>query len=179
MTMNLTESIPCTLRKARVADGKQIWKLVEESGTLDVNSAYCYIMLCEYFSDTCIVAECNRNIIGFVSAILPPETPETLFVWQITVQDAYRGRGIAETLLQKLYDEACREQVRFMETTITPSNTPSQRLFAKMATAWKSALVTEEGFSSHLFPEGAHESEKLIRIGPLCNNKNDRMETVT
>lgn len=179
MDANMTQSLPCTFRNARKGDGTDIWKLVKESGTLDVNSAYCYIMLCEYFADTCIVAEHNRKIIGFVSALRPPEMPGTLFVWQITVREGYRGRGIAESLLRKLYDAACRDQVRFMETTITPSNSASQRLFAKMAKTWKSALVTKEGFSSHLFPEGAHENEKLIRIGPLRHNTHDRMETVT
>lgn len=179
MNVNVTQSLPCTIRNARKGDGMELWKLVKESGTLDVNSAYCYIMLCDYFADTCIVAEHNRNIIGFVSALRPPDMPETLFVWQIAVRDRYRGRGIAEALLRTLYDTACRDQVRFIETTITPSNTASQRLFAKMAKTWKSALVTKEGFASQLFPDGAHETEKLIRIGPLPHNTHDRMETVT
>ncbi|BFH16625.1 diaminobutyrate acetyltransferase [Paenibacillus melissococcoides] len=179
MEVNVTRSLPCTIRNARKGDGTELWKLVTESGTLDVNSAYCYIMLCEYFAYTCLVAERNRKLIGFVSALRPPERTDTLFVWQIAVRDGYRGRGIAESLLRTLYDTACRAQVRFMETTITPSNTASQRLFAKMAKTWKSALVTKEGFSAHLFPEGAHETEKLIRIGPLRHNTHDRMETVT
>ncbi|BFH70917.1 MAG: diaminobutyrate acetyltransferase [Paenibacillus dendritiformis] len=179
MKANVTRSLPCAIRNARKGDGTELWKMATESGTLDVNSAYCYIMLCEYFADTCFVAEQDRKLIGFVSALRPPEMPDTLFVWQIAVRDGYRGRGIAEALLRTLHDAACRARVRFIETTITPSNTASQRLFAKMAKTWKSALVTKAGFSAHLFPEGAHETEKLIRIGPLRHNTHDRMETVT
>lgn len=144
MDVNVTQSLPCTIRNARNGDGTDIWKLVTESGTPDVNSAYCYIMLCEYFADTCIVAEHNRNIIGFVSALRPPEMPDTVFVWQIAVRAGYRGRGSPKRCCAHCTRRHA-DRVRYMETTIAPSNKASQRLFAKMAKTWKSALVTKEG----------------------------------
>lgn len=169
--MNRTATDKCLIRKAYVEDGKAIWKLVVDSGNLDVNSAYCYIMLCEYFGDTCLVAEMDGEIVGFVSAFLQQEDPEVLFVWQIAVLEAYRGRRIAESLLHELITSKPCEHVRYVKTTITPSNKPSQRLFAKFAERMQTAKVTLEGFTPHLFPSKAHEGESLIRIGPLEFNK--------
>lgn len=118
-----------------------------------------------------MVAEVDGVIVGFVSAFLQQDHPEALFVWQIAVSEVYRGRGVADSLLRELITSKSCEHVRFIETTITPSNKPSQRLFAKFAENMQAAKVTLEGFSSHLFPSTTHENETLIRIGPLPISK--------
>ncbi|HBQ24847.1 MAG TPA: diaminobutyrate acetyltransferase, partial [Syntrophomonas sp.] len=38
-------------------DGRGIWELVKSTRVLDLNSAYSYLLLSKYFSDTCVVAE--------------------------------------------------------------------------------------------------------------------------
>jgi len=40
-------------RKPCAQDGAGIWDLVRETEVLDLNSAYCYLMLGKYFPDTC------------------------------------------------------------------------------------------------------------------------------
>ena len=52
-------------------DGKDIWELVKSTRVLDLNSAYSYLLLSKYFCDTCVVAEVNGKIVGFVSAFHP------------------------------------------------------------------------------------------------------------
>lgn len=144
-----------------------MWKLVVDSGKLDMNSAYCYIMLCEYFGDTCFVAEVDGEIVGFVSAFSRPNDPEVLFVWQIAVSIAYRGKGIADSLLRELITSHSCQSARYIETTITPDNQPSQRLFAKLSKRLQAEKAVLEGFAPHLFPDKEHAPEALIRIGPL------------
>jgi len=170
MQHNAIEAYRFTIRKANVHDGKRIWKLVSESGRLDVNSAYCYIMLTEYFRDTCLVAEKDGEAVGFVSAFLQPAKPETLFVWQIAVAEAHRGHGIADSLLSALVAEECCRRVRFVEATVSPDNRPSKRLFEKLARKLGAPLAAGEGFAASLFPGEAHEDERLIRIGPILRH---------
>ncbi|UJF32351.1 diaminobutyrate acetyltransferase [Paenibacillus hexagrammi] len=165
--MKQVQTESCLIRKARALDGKAVWKLVADSGKLDVNSAYCYIMLCEFFSETCYIAEIDGKPAGFVSSYVLPDHPDMLFVWQIVVAREYQGRGIAASLLQELVSsEACR-QVRYVQATISPSNTASQTLFRRLASDLQAKLEIKEGFPATLFPGDAHEDEDLIQIGPF------------
>ena len=47
-------------------DGESLWRLVRASKDLDTNSPYAYVMFCEYFRDTCLVAEEDGRIVGFI-----------------------------------------------------------------------------------------------------------------
>jgi len=89
-----------------------MFRIVEESKVLDVNSAYSYLMWSKYFSNTSIVAETeNGDLIGFVSGFLQPESLDTLFVWQVAVDSTYRGNGLATTLIHQLLSQLENENV--------------------------------------------------------------------
>ncbi|WP_082592842.1 GNAT family N-acetyltransferase [Paenibacillus sp. Soil766] len=62
-----------------------------------------------------------------------PSNPEILFVWQIAVSTEHQGKGIAYSLLRELITGASCTEVRYIETTISPSNAASNRLFRKLA----------------------------------------------
>lgn len=155
-------------RKPTKADGAAIYALVRDTGVLDVNSPYSYLMLGEYFADTCVVAEKSDGIVGFVSGFIPPERPETLFVWQVGVADSEQGRGLGKRLLRRLLARKVCRNVRYIETTVTPSNTASTKLFQSMTRDLETLCVIQSGFDDTLFPDdGDHESERLFRIGPF------------
>lgn len=154
-------------RRPEADDGAAIWDLVKKTGVLDVNSAYSYIMLGEYFADTCIVAERKGRIVGFVSGFKPPQREDTLFVWQVAVADSERGRGLAKTLIMKLLSSETCDEVRYLEATVTPSNKPSTRLFRSVARELHTSCMIEEGFQGEMFPGDGHEAERLFRIGPF------------
>ena len=151
------------------ADADAIWRLVENSGSLDHNSFYCYFVLCHFFSATCAVAELEGSVVGFVSGFSPPEQPDTLFVWQVRVQEAARGMGLAHKLIA--FVVAAQEgRIRFIEATISPDNLASQAVFHSLARTYKIEMVEVAGFlPAAMFPvaAGHHEQENLFRIGPL------------
>ncbi len=156
-----------TFRKPDKADGAAIWALVKETGVLDLNSPYSYLMLGEYFSDTCVVAERKGRIVGFVSGFIPPEQPDTIFVWQVGVDSSERGKGLAKQVLRALLrSEACQD-VHYLNSTVTPSNAASTRLFRAIARELHTPCVIDDGFHEKLFPGEGHESERLFRIGPF------------
>lgn len=158
-----------TFRRPYAEDGAAIWSLVKDTGILDLNSPYSYIMVCHYFSDTCVVAERGGEIVGFLSAFLPPQDDEAVFVWQIAVAESQRGRGVASALLKSLLERPSCAGAHFVTCTVTPSNGASQALFRRLSRDLGCNLEVEEGFPASCFPAGdaPHEPENLFRVGPF------------
>lgn len=156
-----------TLRQPDQADGLRVYELIKQSPPLDLNSCYAYLLHSWHFADTCILAEEGDILAGYISAYIPPTQHDTLFVWQVVCAERYRGTGLALTLLAGLLARpACRD-VRFLETTVSPSNTASARLFTKLAERLNCPLTISTQFDAELFGSEGHEPEHLFRIGPF------------
>ncbi|MDL4841163.1 diaminobutyrate acetyltransferase [Aquibacillus rhizosphaerae] len=152
--------------KPKVEDGAAMWELVNNS-TLDQNSVYKYIMMSEYFAETCVVARENNKLVGFVTAFIPPERQDVVFIWQVGVDSSQRGKGIASKLLNHLIQREACQDVRFVEATVTPSNKASQSLFRKLAREHNTECNVSEFFKQELFPSDDHEEELNFRVGPI------------
>ncbi|WP_191877084.1 diaminobutyrate acetyltransferase [Streptomyces filipinensis] len=154
-----------------MTDGAALWRLAKDSKTLDLNSSYSYLLWCRDFAGTSAVARgTDGEPVGFVTGYVRPEHPRTLLVWQVAVDSAYRGHGIAARLLDGLTARLATERgITGVETTITPGNTASERLFTSFAARHGAHLEREVLFAAELFPDGPHDPEVLYRIGPLTD----------
>ncbi|WP_432007473.1 diaminobutyrate acetyltransferase [Streptomyces parvus] len=154
----------------RVEDGAAIWRIARDSQVLDLNSSYSYLLWCRDFAATSVVARGESGEpIAFVTGYIRPDRPQTLVVWQVAVDAAHRGKGLAATLLDALTVRVAADQgLSSVETTITPDNTASERLFTSYAQRHDVALEREVLFDGDLFPEGTHLPEVLYRIGPFA-----------
>ncbi|GGD81226.1 diaminobutyrate acetyltransferase [Paenibacillus nasutitermitis] len=158
------------LRKPSASDGTQVWELVKRVGTLDLNSVYSYIMLCDIFRDTCVIALQQDVIVGYMSAYRRPDLPDTLFVWQAAVDSSQRGKGLAKEMLRELLNREENNGIRFVEATIGPDNIASRRLFTGLGEERSAHCQLSEYYPVSYFPEGSgHEPELLLRVGPLTN----------
>lgn len=161
--MSIDEHI-CDLisfRSPDSSDGFKIHQLAAKSPPLDLNSVYHYALLCRHFAKTCLIAEQNGRIAAFVTAYFPPERPGTLFVWQVAVDDAFRAQGLALKLLTELIR---RTKPARIETTITPGNTASQRLFTALAKGQNADWRFEQTFLTAQELGGGHAPEMLFEI---------------
>lgn len=149
-----------------VPDGAALWRIARDSGELDVNSSYAYLLWCHDFADTSVVARHNGDVVGFVTGYLRPTSLRTLMVWQVAVAKAHRGKGIAAHMLDELVDRLVPLGVRHLETTVTAANTASNRMFHALAERRSAGLNRTELFAPADFPDG-HEAEFRYRIGPL------------
>ncbi len=150
-----------------VDDGAEIWRIARDSQTLDLNSSYSYLLWCRDFARTSLVArDENGGPVGFVTGYVRPELPGTLVIWQVAVDHSHRGRGLAATMLDELAQRAAAAGVRRVETTITPDNEASHRLFTSFGERHGATVEREVLFHDGQFPDG-HDSEVLYRIGPL------------
>ncbi|AFS82209.1 diaminobutyrate acetyltransferase [Candidatus Nitrosopumilus sediminis] len=152
-------------REPLVSDADSIWNLVNSNKPLDENSKYLYVLLCHQFSKTCVVAESDSKIIGFLSGFISPKNPDTLFVWQAAVDDEFRNKGIAKELVLKALSQT-DPTVQFVEATVTPSNKASLKFLQNFASQLDADFTKSPLFSTEILGHN-HEPEDLIRIGPI------------
>lgn len=160
---------PVRLRRPTDGDGYALHQLVARCQPLDTNSVYCNLLQCADFADTAIAAEnASGALVGFISGYRPPSRPDTLFVWQVAVDASMRGQGLGLRMLLALVERVAADGVRYLETTISPSNGASQALFAKAFRQLGIEAQTRVLFDRATHFAGQHEDEVLYRAGPLA-----------
>jgi L-2,4-diaminobutyric acid acetyltransferase len=155
------------LRKPKPTDGPRLLELVSACSPLDVNSLYCYLILCAHFRDTCVVAERGHEVVGFVSGYREPAQPDAFFCWQVAVAGGLRRSGLATAMLKAILSDPANRGVRTIEATVTGPNHASMRLFQRLASDLGSPCHVEMLFSERHFAPWKHDVEWLIRIGPF------------
>jgi len=156
-----------TVRPPTTADGAAMWRLARDSGSLDLNSSYAYLLLADHFAATCRLAFLpgSDDPVGFVSAYRLPADPSTLFVWQVAVDPRARGHRVAGRLLDAAVDDTAVDgpAVTTLHTTVTTDNVSSRRVFARWADERGATLRETSGYEAAHFPDG-HEAEPLLVI---------------
>ena len=157
------------IRHPEKSDGEKIWKLIHDTGGLDLNSSYCYFMLAEYFSFTCAIAEDSDSdeVKGFISAFRKPDAADTLFVWQVCVAGDTQGQGVAGQMIRFIL--TANPDIQNIETTVGPSNVASNALFCSVAKRLNSEVNKDVFLDKKEFTIGVHETELLYKIGPFKN----------
>ena len=161
-----TKNSELLLDQPTVDDGAEMWRIARDSEVLDLNSSYSYLLWCRDFARTSVVAREGGRTVGFVTGYVRPERQRTLVVWQVAVDASCRGRGLAASMLDTLADRVAGLGTDSLETTVTPDNEPSHRLFMSFGARHGAVVEREVLFDGVQFPDG-HDPEVLYRIGPL------------
>ena len=98
----------------------------------------------------------------------PPQHGNVIFVWQVAVAEEMRGQGLARAMLRELLARSALRGCRYLETTVSPSNEASRRLFHGLGRELRAPVSERALFGEHDFGEEHHECEALIRIGPFA-----------
>jgi L-2,4-diaminobutyric acid acetyltransferase len=169
MTITETGNRPdhLQLRTPGLTDGAEIHNLVKNSHPLDLNSLYCYLLICEHFNETSVVVQHEDSIKGFISAYIHPKKDDTLFIWQVAVDSSMRKMGLAMKMAMVILGRDNARKIKFIETTVSPSNEASSRFFHSLASTLKTGLTKETFITDSMFGKEAHEEEILFRIGPF------------
>ena len=91
-----------TLRAPIKEDGATVNALVAACPPLDQNSLYMNVVQCDHFAQSCVLAERDGQALGWISGHVPPDAPDTLFIWQVAVHRDARGLGLGKWMLQDL-----------------------------------------------------------------------------
>jgi L-2,4-diaminobutyric acid acetyltransferase len=156
-----------TIRRPHGTDGSRIWSLIEATPALDGNSLYCNLLQATHFAATCAIAEMDGRPVGWLSAYIPPDHPDTLFVWQVCVGSAARGQGLGRRLIADVLARPVCGGVTTLQCTITEDNDPSWALFGGVARRLDAQMRQVEHFKRDEHFNGQHDSEYAVSIGPF------------
>jgi L-2,4-diaminobutyric acid acetyltransferase len=151
------------LRKPDATDGADIWALVKDCRPLDENSMYANLIQADHFRDTCVVAELDGEIVGWVSGHMIPDKDE-LFVWQVAVSAQARGLGLGKRMLLELIERDACDGADHLKTTITKDNAASWALFRSFARSIGGDLADEPHFKRDTHFDGQHDTEHMVSI---------------
>lgn len=151
------------LRKPTATDGADIWALVKSCKPLDENSMYANLIQADHFRDTCVVAEVDGQILGWISGHMIP-AKEELFVWQVAVSPKARGMGLGKLMLQHLIERDACADADHLKTTITKDNDASWGLFRSFARSIGGTLNDAPHFERDTHFDGHHATEHMVTI---------------
>jgi L-2,4-diaminobutyric acid acetyltransferase len=151
------------LRQPESTDGSDVWSLVKDCKPLDENSMYANLIQADHFSDTCVVAELDGELVGWISGHMIPDTDE-LFVWQVAVSESARGLGLGKRMLFELIGRDACENAKALKTTITRDNDASWALFKSFARDLGGDLDDAPHFERQEHFDGRHSTEHMVTI---------------
>lgn len=151
------------LRKPTAQDGADIWQLVQDCHPLDENSMYCNLVQADHFRDTCVVAEVDGEVLGWVSGHMIPNE-NAFFVWQVAVSPKARGMGLGRKMLTHLVHRDATKAADVLKTTITRDNDASWGLFRSFARAMGGELSDAPHYTRDDHFDGAHATEHMVTI---------------
>ncbi|KPP88054.1 MAG: diaminobutyrate acetyltransferase EctA [Rhodobacteraceae bacterium HLUCCA08] len=151
------------LRKPDATDGAAIWALVRACKPLDENSIYANLIQADHFRDTCVVADLDGAIVGWISGHMIPGQ-DAFFVWQVAVSPVARGLGLGKTMLLELVNRDAAAGAATLKTTITRDNDASWALFRSFARLIGGDLSDAPHFDREAHFDGAHATEHMVTI---------------
>ena len=164
-----------SIREPIKSDAKYIYQLVKDTNVLDVNSEYLYLLQTTHFREFCSVALLEDEIVGFTSGYLIPNKEDTLFIWQVAVDERFRGQGLANKLMFNILKRKENLDLNYIHTTVSPSNKASIKAFEKFAIKLNTKMEEKNFFIKEDFIN-QHEEEVLYEIGPFkLKEKNENI----
>lgn len=120
---------------------------------------YIYWMLGKYFPSTCLVAERDDQILGYIGALCAGEK-QKIFVWQIAVKANIRGQEIGRKLLENIVVAAGNLGICQLEIAINDKNIPCKRMVEKLVRDFGGTITEKETY----YNEGFNETVYCIHI---------------
>jgi len=156
-----------TLTQPTAELGAQVWQLIANCPPLDTNSMYCNLLQTSHFAETAVAAMLDNEVVGFVSGYRIPQRPDSLFVWQVAVGEKARGQGLATQMLKAILSRPANQDIKRIETTITPDNRASWALFEGLAKKLDTEISSSVMFDKTTHFADQHTTEMLVKVGPF------------
>ena len=118
-------------RTLDIQDSVDLQCAVVDCPPLTLHTPYTYWVILSRSSELCIGAWQQDEFVGFAMAI--PTLRNRVFVWQIGVRPAFRGRQIGQSLLERVWLAAEQSGFSSLETSVAPNNQASTATFASFA----------------------------------------------
>ena len=161
------------IRKPKKEFSKKIFQLVKSCDNLDLNSEYLYLLQSTHFKECCSIALYDDKVVGFVSGYKIPNNEDTLFIWQVAIDENFRGLGLANKLIINTLNRKINSNINYIHTTVSPSNKSSIKMFEKLTNKLNTKIKSKRFFKKEDFIN-SHEEETLYEIGPINKQKENK-----
>jgi L-2,4-diaminobutyric acid acetyltransferase len=119
------------IKKASEDDFLRVYEFTSYCKPLENYSEHFYKIMLRYFSNSCFIADFEKNIVGFVLGFRSQVDKTKFFLWQIGVFSKYRAIEVGKKLLNRIEEAARGLGCKSIELTVDPENIPSYRFFVK------------------------------------------------
>jgi diaminobutyrate acetyltransferase len=117
------------IRSVSEKEFMRIHSFVSDCDVLETYPEHVYRILLRHFGDTCLVAESDGVIVGFLLGFRSQTRADLFFIWQIGVSVSARRQGVGAAILRDVENRLSSHEAARIECTIDPENEPSIRLF--------------------------------------------------
>jgi len=134
------------LRAAEPADADAIQAVVQDWWGRPIESDMLSRFFLTHFAQTCLVAEQDREMVGFLIGFLSQSLPDEAYIRLVVIHPRHRGGGVGRALYERFFAVARQQGRRIIRSVTSPGNQGSV------------AFHTRLGFTSE--PQ-EHEVESL------------------
>lgn len=110
----------------------EIQKLIGELKGLVQHPVHFYKIMIHYFGNSFFIIKKDDKIIGFVWGFVSQTNKDILFLWQIGVIKEFRGKNIAQKLVERFIEYAKDNNCKKVHATVETGNIASWKMFEKM-----------------------------------------------
>ena len=116
-----------TLRNITEADAPVLRYLAKRCYPLDVHTQYIYWVVAKYYGEGGFILEKDGEPVGYLMTV---DARKALFVWQIGILPAHRGKGLSQMLIHETAEYA-KSMGKNLEVTIAEENLASFSAFQR------------------------------------------------
>ena len=151
-------------RAPQASDAAEISLLLKESGAPTHSELHRSLLQSDQFRETCGVVEIAGDIVGWISAYLPPFDPESLYVWQIAVSKKARGLGVAHRMLLDLMNRDICDGVRRLQISIRFDDPDGWEFIQRYADIRGASMAVQANYLRDVSASGLQPTEHLVTV---------------
>jgi L-2,4-diaminobutyric acid acetyltransferase len=134
---------------------------------LEKNSIYMYMLFCDIFKETSMIAMEGEQVVGAAIGFLMPSDPKNYFMWQLGVLPQWRQKGLATDLVRALLKSPGLSAIDWLSCTVEADNIAIMTTFRRLAESLDTHIELADKFDSKDFLPYIHATERELRMGPL------------
>lgn len=160
------QACPVQLRSPRVPDAQAIWRLARDSDNTSLHHAHLYLMWCHNFPRTSLITTVDDHVKGFLLGYQRQDHPETLVVWQDTVDPTCEIPELRLRMLNEIVARNASQGVNYLETMVKADDKEPIPILEHFARQYAAQIMRHPLVDADPFPHD-HANQLLYKIGPL------------
>jgi GNAT superfamily N-acetyltransferase len=120
------------IRAAEPSDAEVIQAVVQRWWGRPIESDMLSKSFLTHFRETCLVAEQNRELVGFLIGFLSQTLADEAYIRLVVVHPQHRGEGVGRTLYERFFAVAREHGRRVVRSVTSPSNRDSVAFHMRM-----------------------------------------------